>query len=55
MVETHKAAISCTYLVGDPNDPAEAEIEGTLAEYLRSYLPPGREPFEPICEIYYVS
>jgi hypothetical protein len=55
MVETHQAAISYTYLVGDPNDPAEAEIEGTLAEYLRSYLPPGREPFEPICEIYYVS
>jgi hypothetical protein len=54
MLETHMASISLTSNLPDLNDPDDVAFNKAYAEYFRSYLPPGRDPSEPYCEIYYV-
>jgi hypothetical protein len=54
MIETHQPVITMTLNLPDENDPVDVAHQAAFAEYLRDYLPPGRDPYEPYCEIYYV-
>jgi hypothetical protein len=55
MFETHKAAISYTSNLPNLDDPDEVAYDESFANYLRDYLPPGRDSREPYMEVYYVS
>jgi nitrate reductase NapE component len=55
MLETHRPVITMTYNLPDLSDPVDVANNAAFAEYYRDYLPPGRDPYEPYCEIYYVS
>jgi hypothetical protein len=55
MLETHRAAISSTYHLPDPNDPVDVEFNEESAEFFRDFIPSDRNPHEPLTEIYYVS
>jgi hypothetical protein len=54
MVETHKAAITSTFNLPDPNNPDEVAETELTAEWFRVYLPSGRDPYEPFVEVLYV-
>jgi hypothetical protein len=54
MLETHQAAISSTWHLPDPNDPVDVEYNNESAEFFRDFLPPDRNPHEPMTEVYYV-
>jgi hypothetical protein len=55
ILETHCAGITSAYHLADPNDPVEVAFNNDSAEFFRDYLPPYRDPTEPLSEIYYVS
>jgi hypothetical protein len=54
MFETHKAVISSSSNLPDLDDPVDVAFHNSYAEFLRKYLPPGRDSYEPYIEIYYV-
>jgi hypothetical protein len=54
MRETHLPTVSMSYNLPDPNDPEDVAYNAAYAEGFIDYLPPGRDPYEPFCEIYYV-
>jgi hypothetical protein len=54
MLETHRAAISPSFQLPDPNDADDVAYNEIYAEYWRDFLPPERNPSEPMGEMYYV-
>jgi hypothetical protein len=54
VLETHEAAISPVINLPDLSDPEAIAYTEEYAEFIRSYLAPGQDPYEPFSEIYYV-
>jgi hypothetical protein len=53
MFDTHQPVISRSYNIPDVNDPRDVYAD-SYAAYYRDFLPAGRDPYEPLSEIYYV-
>jgi hypothetical protein len=53
--ERHQASISQAYLLPDPDDPLTEEYDGYMIAWLTNFLPPERNPYEPVFDVYYVS
>jgi hypothetical protein len=54
MYDMHQPTISYAYNLPDLDDPTDIAYHEVYAESYRQYLPPGRDPHEPMSEIYYV-
>jgi hypothetical protein len=55
ILETHMAGISPPYNLPNLSSPEEVQFTADSAEFYRDYLPSGRDPYEPLSELYYVS
>jgi hypothetical protein len=54
MFDTHQPVISSPYNLPNLSDPTSFEFINAYSEFYGEYAPPGRDPSEPLSEIYYV-